>query len=63
MAELATLEQLSSAEVPVTIPPALAGTWKWIGTKSLRFEYSSALIDRFPKSTASSRWKAGYLCR
>ena len=51
MAELATIEQLSSADVPVTITPALEGKWKWIGTKSLRFEYNSELIDRFPKST------------
>ncbi|MGB1254059.1 MAG: Ig-like domain-containing protein, partial [Candidatus Promineifilaceae bacterium] len=51
MVELATITQLNSAEIPVKITPALDGTWKWVGTKSLRFEYNSEEIDRFPKAT------------
>jgi len=49
---LAALSELpSAADVPVTITPALPGVWKWLGTKTLTFEYESAEIDRFPKAT------------
>lgn len=53
MVPLATLDQLSSAEVPVRITPELPGVWKWIGSKTLSFEYQSdeLAIDRFPKAT------------
>ena len=51
MVPLTTLDELSAADVPVQITPALTGTWKWIGTKTLTFEYKSAEIDRFPKAT------------
>lgn len=51
MVPLATLETLSSAEVPVRIEPALPGRWKWLGTKTLSFEYDSAEIDRLPMAT------------
>ena len=51
MVPLTTLETLSAADVPVVITPALPGTWRWIGTKTLTFEYDGD-VDRFPKATA-----------
>ena len=33
------------------IEPALPGTWRWVGTQTLTFEYDSTLIDRLPKAT------------
>ncbi len=53
MVPLATLDQLSAAEVPVRLTPELPGIWKWIGTKTLSFEYQAddLAIDRFPKAT------------
>lgn len=51
MVPLTTLAELSAADVPVTISPELPGTWKWLGTKTLTFEYQSDEIDRFPKAT------------
>ncbi len=52
MVPLATIEDLQAGDVPVQIEPALEGTWRWLGTKTLTFEYDSALIDRFPKATS-----------
>jgi uncharacterized protein YfaS (alpha-2-macroglobulin family) len=51
MVPLATLDTLSAEQVPVQLDPPLPGTWRWIGTKTLRFEYASDLIDRLPKAT------------
>lgn len=51
MVPLTTLVALSAADVPVKITPELPGVWKWLGTKTLTFEYTSAEIDRFPKAT------------
>lgn len=51
MVALATLEALAAGEVPVRLEPSLPGTWKWLGTKTLSFEYDSALIDRLPMAT------------
>ncbi|MFN2232073.1 MAG: alpha-2-macroglobulin family protein, partial [Anaerolineae bacterium] len=51
MVPLATLESLSAENVPVQIEPALPGTWKWLGTKTLSFEYESTAIDRLPMAT------------
>ena len=51
MVPLATLGALSAEEVPVQLEPALPGTWKWLGTKTLSFEYDSAAIDRLPMAT------------
>ncbi|UCH59533.1 MAG: hypothetical protein JSV61_15125 [Anaerolineales bacterium] len=51
MVPLATLEQLAEVDVPVKIEPALPGTWRWMGTKTLTFEYDSELVDRLPKAT------------
>ncbi len=51
MVPLATLEALAAADVPVRLEPSLPGTWKWLGTKTLSFEYDSAQIDRLPMAT------------
>jgi len=51
MVALATLETLAARDVPVRLDPPLPGTWKWLGTKTLSFEYDSAAIDRLPMAT------------
>ncbi|MGC9333897.1 MAG: Ig-like domain-containing protein, partial [Anaerolineae bacterium] len=51
MVPLATLGALAAEEVPVQVEPALSGTWKWLGTKTLSFEYESTEIDRLPMAT------------
>lgn len=51
MVLLNTVDALSAGEVPVTIEPALQGTWRWLGTRTLTFQYDSDLIDRLPKAT------------
>ncbi|HSF80912.1 MAG TPA: alpha-2-macroglobulin family protein [Anaerolineales bacterium] len=51
MVPLTTLEQLSEEDVPVKIEPSLSGTWRWMGARTLTFEYDSELIDRLPKAT------------
>ncbi len=50
MVPLATIEQLTAEEVPVKLTPQLPGVWKWIGTRTLTFEYAGE-VDRFPKAT------------
>jgi hypothetical protein len=52
MVPLGTLGDLAAGSVPAKIDPLLAGTWRWLGTKTLTFEYDSDLIDRLPKATA-----------
>jgi alpha-2-macroglobulin len=51
MVPLTTLEELSIEQVPVQVEPVLPGTWGWLGTKTLTFQYDSDLIDRLPKAT------------
>ncbi|MEO5887741.1 MAG: Ig-like domain-containing protein, partial [Anaerolineales bacterium] len=51
MVPLGTLSDLAAIDVPVQIEPSLPGTWRWLGTKTLTFEYDSELIDRLPKAT------------
>ena len=51
MVPLATLEALAAADVPVRLEPSLPGAWKWLGTKTLSFEYDSTQIDRLPMAT------------
>ncbi|HSM25868.1 MAG TPA: alpha-2-macroglobulin family protein, partial [Anaerolineaceae bacterium] len=51
MVALGTLEQLSQEDIPVQIVPAIEGVWRWIGTKTLTFEFSSEDIDRLPMAT------------
>jgi hypothetical protein len=49
MVALGTLGDLAMAEVPVRIEPALPGTWRWLGTRTLNFQYDSELIDRLQR--------------
>ncbi|MEP6895502.1 MAG: Ig-like domain-containing protein, partial [Chloroflexota bacterium] len=51
MVPLGTLSDLADKDVPLQIEPPLPGTWRWLGTKTLTFEYDSKLIDRLPKAT------------
>jgi len=51
MVPLGTLNDLSQEEVPVVIAPSVPGTWRWLGTKTLNFQYDSNLIDRMPMAT------------
>ena len=51
MVPLGTVGDLAAKDAPVQIEPALPGTWRWLGTRTLTFEYDSAQIDRLPKAT------------
>ncbi len=51
MVPLGTLADLATLDAPIQIEPSLPGTWRWLGTRTLTFEYDSALIDRLPKAT------------
>ncbi len=53
MVPLATVEQLSEQDVPVTLSPDVPGTWRWLGTRTLTFEYDDANSEnsRFPMAT------------
>jgi uncharacterized protein YfaS (alpha-2-macroglobulin family) len=51
MVALDTLGNLAIEQVPVHLEPSLPGTWRWLGTRTLTFEYDSDLIDRLPKAT------------
>ncbi len=56
MVPITTVGQLQDSDVPVTITPALEGSWEWIGTRTLRFEPTSATTaneaDRLPMATS-----------
>ncbi len=51
MVPLGTLEDLAAEEIPVQLDPNLPGTWRWLGTKTLTFQFDSAEIDRLPMAT------------
>lgn len=51
MVPLTTIESLAQEDVPVQIAPELTGTWRWLGTKTLNFQYDSDEIDRLPMAT------------
>ncbi len=51
MVPLATLADLQAQAVPVQIEPPLPGTWRWLGTKTITFQFDSELIDRLPMAT------------
>jgi len=51
MVPLATVGQLSTVKVPVTISPKLPGSWQWIGTSTLRFAAEFKDFDRLPMAT------------
>ncbi len=51
MIALNTLEALAEEEVPVQVTPLIPGSWRWLGTRTLRFESDSELYDRLPMAT------------
>ena len=51
MVPITTIEQLNQEDVPVTINPSIPGLWRWLGTKTLNFQYDSELVDRMPMAT------------
>ena len=51
MVPVATLDQLASEAVPAVVTPAVDGRWRWIGTRTLRFEVEPGLTDRLPAAT------------
>jgi uncharacterized protein YfaS (alpha-2-macroglobulin family) len=66
MVALATLDQLDDADVPVVVTPDIGdtagidGRWRWIGTRTLRFEVTPTsgddsvgndVLDRLPAAT------------
>jgi len=51
MVPLTTIEDLALEESPVKISPEIPGTWRWLGTKTLNFQFDSDLIDRLPMAT------------
>src|SRR5688572_3800073 len=51
MVPIGTIGDLAAKDVPVQVEPSLPGTWRWLGTETLTFEYDSELIDRLPKAT------------
>ncbi|MDO9173667.1 MAG: Ig-like domain-containing protein, partial [Actinomycetota bacterium] len=54
MVPVGTVGQVAALDVPVTITPALDGTWQWIGTRTVRFDHSGGSIDRLPMATTYS---------
>ena len=51
MVPVSTIGQLSGADVPARISPAIPGHWDWIGTSTLRFTADSTTVDRLPMAT------------
>ncbi|NIW43593.1 MAG: hypothetical protein GWN30_02080, partial [Gammaproteobacteria bacterium] len=51
MVPLGTLTQLAEEDVPVEVEPDIPGTWNWVGTRTLRFNFDSDQIDRLPMAT------------
>ncbi len=54
MVAVGTVAQVTSAEAPVKLTPAIPGRWQWIGTRTLRFDADSAAVDRLPMATTST---------
>lgn len=51
MIPLATLEQLDAEDIPAIVSPEMPGRWRWIGTRTLRFEHAGDRFDRLPMAT------------
>ncbi|MDX2378567.1 MAG: alpha-2-macroglobulin family protein [Acidimicrobiia bacterium] len=51
MVPIGTLDQLDAIDVPVEMAPEIPGRWRWIGTRTLRFEVEPGLTDRLPQAT------------
>ena len=52
MVPLGTVGQVDALKVPITISPAVPGSWQWIGTRTARFDASSTVVDRLPMATS-----------
>ncbi len=51
MVPVGTVSQVDAVDVPVKISPEIAGSWQWIGTRTLRFDANSGAFDRLPMAT------------
>lgn len=52
MVAVATLEALDAGAVPVSVTPPVEGRWRWLGTRTLRFEVDPAGgVDRLAGAT------------
>lgn len=51
MVPVGTVDALEAEEVPVEVSPDLDGRWRWLGTRTLRFENTAETIDRLPAAT------------
>ena len=51
MVAVDSLQGLAAENVPVTLEPSVQGTWRWLGTKTINFQYNPDLIDRLPMAT------------
>ncbi len=51
MVPVGTVAQVTPAEAPVKLSPAVPGHWQWIGTRTLRFDSDSDTVDRLPMAT------------
>ncbi|MDZ7676195.1 MAG: alpha-2-macroglobulin family protein [Acidimicrobiales bacterium] len=51
MVPVGTVDALGEEEVPVEVSPDIDGRWRWLGTRTLRFENTSETIDRLPAAT------------
>ncbi len=51
MVAVGTVAQVNGADSPVKLEPNIPGRWQWIGTRTLRFDADSAVVDRLPMAT------------
>ncbi len=56
MVPVGTVDDLAAADVPVRLEPEIEGRWRWIGTRTLRFEVepgadATGTPDRLPAAT------------
>lgn len=56
MVPVGTVDDLAAADVPVQLEPEIEGRWRWIGTRTLRFEVvpgadAGGTPDRLPAAT------------
>jgi uncharacterized protein YfaS (alpha-2-macroglobulin family) len=51
MVPLATLDGLDAIDPPAVLDPPVEGRWRWIGTRTLRFEVRPGATDRLPAAT------------
>ena len=60
MVPLGTLDDLTALDVPVRLEPAVEGRWRWIGTRTLRFEVAPAADapDLLPAAATPDRLPA-----